>query len=107
MPQGTYSTRVADYFGLNHIASGDLVRDEMRKGSEIGKEVGAKGGGGAAGGQGGKQACGGGSPGVRRDGMSEQGWMDGAAAAVAARRLLRVAPLAPCCLLPPAAFRSP
>ncbi|PSC69593.1 Sucrose-phosphate synthase [Micractinium conductrix] len=37
--KGTYSTRVADYFGLNHIASGDLVRDEMRKGSEIGKEM--------------------------------------------------------------------
>ena len=37
--KGTYSTRVADYFGLVHIASGDLVRDEMRKGTEIGKEV--------------------------------------------------------------------
>lgn len=37
--QGTYSTRVADYFGLAHIASGDLVRDEMRRGTDIGKEV--------------------------------------------------------------------
>ncbi|KAL4435036.1 hypothetical protein ABPG77_003861 [Micractinium sp. CCAP 211/92] len=37
--KGTYSTRVADYFGLQHIASGDLVRDEMRKGTEIGKEM--------------------------------------------------------------------
>ncbi len=30
---------MADYFGLQHIASGDLVRDEMRKGTEIGKEA--------------------------------------------------------------------
>lgn len=37
--KGTYSTRIADYFGMEHIASGDLVRDEMRKGTDIGKEV--------------------------------------------------------------------
>lgn len=37
--KGTYSTRVSDYFGLCHIASGDLVREEMRKGTDIGKEV--------------------------------------------------------------------
>jgi adenylate kinase family enzyme len=30
---------VSDYFGLCHIASGDLVREEMRKGTDIGKEV--------------------------------------------------------------------
>lgn len=39
MGKGTYSGRVSDYFGLAHIASGDLVRDEMRKGTEIGKEM--------------------------------------------------------------------
>ena len=30
----------ADYFGLQHIASGDLVRDEMKKGTEMGRQVG-------------------------------------------------------------------
>ena len=52
--KGTYSTRIADYFGMEHIASGDLVRDEMRKGTEIGKEVrwrGLCGGGGGGGGR--------------------------------------------------------
>ena len=50
--KGTYSTRIADYFGMEHIASGDLVRDEMRKGTEIGKEVRAGGGGGGGVGRG-------------------------------------------------------
>ncbi len=29
----------ADYFGLEHIASGDLVRDEIKSGSELGNQV--------------------------------------------------------------------
>lgn len=37
--KGTYSTRVADYFGLEHIASGDLVRDEIKSGSELGNQM--------------------------------------------------------------------
>ena len=37
--KGTYSGRVSDYFGLAHIASGDLVRDEMRRGTVVGKQV--------------------------------------------------------------------
>lgn len=39
MGKGTYSTRVADFFGLQHIASGDLVRDEIKSGSAVGREV--------------------------------------------------------------------
>jgi hypothetical protein len=37
--KGTYSTRVSDAFGMHHIAAGDLVRAEMKKGSDVGKEV--------------------------------------------------------------------
>lgn len=43
MGKGTYSTRVADYFGLRHIASGDLVRDEIKSGSDLGREVRVRG----------------------------------------------------------------
>ncbi|KAL4854871.1 Adenylate kinase 1 [Chlorella vulgaris] len=37
--KGTYSGRVSDYFGMEHIASGDLVREEMRRGTAVGKEM--------------------------------------------------------------------
>jgi adenylate kinase len=37
--KGTYSTRVADKFGFKHIATGDLVRDEIKKGSDLGKQM--------------------------------------------------------------------
>ena len=37
--KGTYSTRVADKFGFRHIATGDLVRDEIKKGSDLGKQM--------------------------------------------------------------------
>lgn len=37
--KGTYATRVADAFNLCHIAAGDLVRLEMKQGSEVGKRV--------------------------------------------------------------------
>ena len=41
--KGTYATRVADAFGMCHIAAGDLVREEMKQGSELGKQVSAHG----------------------------------------------------------------
>lgn len=37
--KGTYSTRVADQFGMVHIQTGDLVRAEIKKGSDLGKQV--------------------------------------------------------------------
>ena len=37
--KGTYSTRVADALGAEHISAGDLVRAEVKKGSELGKQV--------------------------------------------------------------------
>lgn len=37
--KGTYSTRVADTFGFCHIATGDLVREEMKKGSILGNQM--------------------------------------------------------------------
>jgi adenylate kinase len=39
--KGTYSTRVADAFGFEHIAAGDLVRDEMKAGSALGAQMAA------------------------------------------------------------------
>ena len=39
MGKGTYATRVSDALGLRHIAAGDLVREEMRKGSDLGNQV--------------------------------------------------------------------
>lgn len=37
--KGTYSTRIADALGAEHISTGDLVRAEVKKGSELGKQV--------------------------------------------------------------------
>lgn len=37
--KGTYSTRVSDAYGMMHIAAGDLVRAEIKRGSDLGKEV--------------------------------------------------------------------
>lgn len=37
--KGTYSTRVADALGAEHVSAGDLVRAEVKKGSELGKQV--------------------------------------------------------------------
>lgn len=42
--KGTYSVRVAKAFGMDHIAAGDLVRAEMKSGSQLGAEVGSPGG---------------------------------------------------------------
>ena len=44
MGKGTYSSRVADYFGLDCLTTGELVRDEMNSGSELGREVGGPAG---------------------------------------------------------------
>ena len=42
--KGTYSTRVAEALGIPHIAAGDLVRDEIKSGSTLGKEARSSGG---------------------------------------------------------------
>lgn len=35
--KGTYSARLVDIFGLEHISTGDVLRAEIKKGSELGK----------------------------------------------------------------------
>lgn len=40
--KGTYSTRVAQHFGVSHISAGDLARDEMRAGTARGQQVDSK-----------------------------------------------------------------
>lgn len=40
--KGTYSTRVAEHFGVAHISAGDLARDEMRAGTARGRQVRSK-----------------------------------------------------------------
>lgn len=37
--KGTYASRVAKQLGVAHIATGDLIRDEIKAGSEVGKQV--------------------------------------------------------------------
>lgn len=37
--KGTYSREIAKKYGILHIEAGKLLRDEMAKGSEIGKEI--------------------------------------------------------------------
>ena len=39
--KGTYSTRVAERFGVAHVSAGDLARDEMRAGTARGQQVGS------------------------------------------------------------------
>jgi len=39
--KGTYSTRVAHTLGLPHISTGDIFREEVMRGSPLGKEVGS------------------------------------------------------------------
>ncbi|MDY6820493.1 MAG: adenylate kinase [Deferribacterota bacterium] len=34
--KGTQANMIREHFGLNHIATGDLIRDEIRKGSPLG-----------------------------------------------------------------------
>lgn len=35
--KGTYSARLVDIFGIEHISTGDVLRAEIKKGSELGK----------------------------------------------------------------------
>lgn len=37
--KGTYAKRMAKRFNLAHIATGDLIRDEIKSGSTIGKQA--------------------------------------------------------------------
>ena len=37
--KGTQGTRLADHFGVRHIAVGDLLRDNIRRGTPIGQRV--------------------------------------------------------------------
>ncbi|KAI8468191.1 MAG: adenylate kinase [Monoraphidium minutum] len=39
--KGTYATRIAKHLGVPHIAAGDLVRAEIKSGSELGKQMAA------------------------------------------------------------------
>lgn len=39
MGKGTYATRIADTLGFCHIAAGDLVRDEIKQKTEIGRQM--------------------------------------------------------------------
>lgn len=38
--KGTYASRVAKAFGVPHIATGDLIRAEIKSGSDFGAQVG-------------------------------------------------------------------
>ena len=37
--KGTYASRVAEALGVAHIAAGDLVRAEIKSGSELGRQA--------------------------------------------------------------------
>ena len=37
--KGTYASRIAKALDVPHIAAGDLVRDEIKSGSELGRQV--------------------------------------------------------------------
>ena len=37
--KGTYASRAAKHFGVAHIATGDLIRAEIKAGSAFGKQV--------------------------------------------------------------------
>lgn len=37
--KGTYSSRISDRYGIPHIATGDIFREEVEKETELGKEV--------------------------------------------------------------------
>ncbi|NIP41096.1 MAG: AAA family ATPase, partial [Candidatus Aenigmarchaeota archaeon] len=37
--KGTYASRISVILGIPHIATGDLFRDEIREGTELGKEA--------------------------------------------------------------------
>ncbi|KAL6754101.1 putative adenylate kinase 1, chloroplastic [Haematococcus lacustris] len=37
--KGTYASRMSKLLGVSHIATGDLIRDEMKAGTPVGKEM--------------------------------------------------------------------
>lgn len=37
--KGTYASRVAKLLGVPHIATGDLVREEVKRGTDLGRKV--------------------------------------------------------------------
>ena len=37
--KGTQSERIVEKFGINHISTGDVLRAEIKKGTELGKEL--------------------------------------------------------------------
>ena len=37
--KGTQAARIAEHFGIEHIASGNLLRDEVRAGTELGRKA--------------------------------------------------------------------
>ncbi len=37
--KGTYSSRISEEFEIPHVATGDIFRDEVDKGSELGKKI--------------------------------------------------------------------
>jgi adenylate kinase len=37
--KGTQAARIAEHFGIEHIATGDLLRDEVAAGTELGKQA--------------------------------------------------------------------
>jgi adenylate kinase len=39
--KGTQATRLAAHFGIEHISSGDLLRDQVAAGTDLGRRVGA------------------------------------------------------------------
>ena len=36
--KGTQSERIVEKFGINHISTGDVLRAEIKKGTELGKD---------------------------------------------------------------------
>lgn len=39
--KGTQAERLASYFGVRHLATGQMLRDEVRRGTDLGREVAA------------------------------------------------------------------
>lgn len=37
--KGTYASRVSKHLGIAHIATGDMIRDEIQRGSSFGRQV--------------------------------------------------------------------
>jgi len=37
--KGTQAKRIADYFGMRHVSTGDILREEIRRETELGKSV--------------------------------------------------------------------